>query len=258
MWRQRLSIRRIPVGWRSTAGKSRTPAEKTRAPAVGLVVRHLGVEPRPEQVRDQREHLRSRRRERRRRVDLDPEAADLLAQRVAVLEPRAVEEPGRDGDVGDEERPLARPVVVGPVLDTEETHLGPLQRAPLRDASERLAALLDLPEEVVGGEEDEAAAEVAVALDDVVGALRHVLAVAREDDEVVGLPQLVAARERRRGRRRRRRRGRDASSRASGGTGSRSGRTAAGRPGRGTAGRARPAARPPAYQVSPQPSPSES
>ena len=87
-------------------------------------------------------------------------------------------------------------VVVGAVLDADETRLGPPVVAPELDPAHRRALLLDLPEEVVGGEEDQAAAEVAEALDDVVGVRRHVLAVPREDDEVVERPQVVARRER--------------------------------------------------------------
>ena len=59
-----------------------------------------------------------------------------------------------------------------------------------------LAVLLHLPEEVVRREEDEAAAEVAEALDDVVRVLGDVLGVPGEDDEVVEPAQLLAARER--------------------------------------------------------------
>jgi hypothetical protein len=49
-----------------------------------------------------------------------------------------------------------------------------------------------LPEEVVRGEEHEAAAEIAIPLDDVVAALGDVLLVAREDDQVVRGAQPVA------------------------------------------------------------------
>ena len=68
--------------------------------------------------------------------------------------------------------------------------------APLRAAAHLVPSLLDAPEEVVRGEEDEPAAEVAIALDDVVRVRGHVLAVTGEDDEVVEPAQLVAARER--------------------------------------------------------------
>ena len=54
---------------------------------------------------------------------------------------------------------------------------------------------VDAPEEVVGGEERQVAAEVAIALRDVVDVLRHVLLVPREDDQVVELRQVVAGRE---------------------------------------------------------------
>ena len=53
----------------------------------------------------------------------------------------------------------------------------------------------DVPEEVVRREEREVAAEIAVALHDVVDLLRHVLLVTREDDEVVELREVVARRE---------------------------------------------------------------
>ena len=52
----------------------------------------------------------------------------------------------------------------------------------------------DMPEEVVRREEREVAAEVAIALHDVVDLLRHVLLVAGEDDEVVELREIVARR----------------------------------------------------------------
>ena len=195
MWRHRLSISRKPDRVEQHRREVQHTGREDPGARRGLVVRHLRVEAGTEQVRDQCEHLGPRRRERCRRVDLDPEAADLVADGLAVLEPRALEEPRRRGDVRDVERSLARAVVVGAVLHTAEPRLGPADGPPLRVTPQDVAILGDLPEEVVRGEEDQPPAEVAEALDHVVGVLGHVLAVAREDDEVVLLPELVAARE---------------------------------------------------------------
>ena len=57
---------------------------------------------------------------------------------------------------------------------------------PEHDLRQELPVTAHFPEEVVRREEHEVAAAVAVALDDVVGVLGHVLGVAGEDDEVVG------------------------------------------------------------------------
>ena len=78
-------------------------------------------------------------------------------------------------------------LAVGEVLDADQRRLGPAQIAPeLRLRHRGCRACTTLPEEVVRREEHEVAAEVAVALDEVVLACRHVLVVAREDDQVVG------------------------------------------------------------------------
>src|SRR6185503_10653318 len=92
-------------------------------------------------------------------------------------------------------RALAAAVVVREVLDADEARLRAAERAPEPDAAQLAAPALDLPEEVVRGEKEEVAAEVAVALDDVVRVLGHVLGVSWEDDEVVQLPHPVAARD---------------------------------------------------------------
>ena len=57
------------------------------------------------------------------------------------------------------------------------------------------AAAVDPPEEVVGRQEEQVAAAVAVALDQVVEPSRHVLGVAREHDQVVGRTKRVRRRE---------------------------------------------------------------
>ena len=91
---------------------------------------------------------------------------------------------------------LARAVVVGAVLRADEPRLGPPFAAERPDPAHRVALLLDPPEEVVRGEEDQPAAEVAEPLDDVVGVRGHVLAVPGEDDEVVERAEVVARGER--------------------------------------------------------------
>ena len=107
---------------RVTGQKRRRAAEVERAggehACAGrrLVVGHLAAQPRPEQVGDAGEHHRSRRRVGRRRVDLDPVAADRLAERRAGREARLVEQPRRRLGRDDGVRPLARAVVVGAVL----------------------------------------------------------------------------------------------------------------------------------------------
>src|SRR6185312_637067 len=85
------------------------------------------------------------------------------------------------------------PVVARRPLRADERRFGPAEAPPHRDSPDRVAGAVDLPEEVVRGEEHQVAAEVAVALDDVVDVPGHVLLVAREDDEVVRAAQLVAA-----------------------------------------------------------------
>ena len=91
---------------------------------------------------------------------------------------------------------LARAVVVGAVLRADQARLGAPFGAPEPDPRHRRSLLVDPPEEVVRREEDEPAAEVAEPLDDVVRVPGHVLAVPREDDEVVERAQLVAGGER--------------------------------------------------------------
>ena len=105
---------------------------------------------------------------------------------------------------------------------------------------QHVAALDDPPEEVVGREEREVAAEVAVALDDVVLVRRDVLVVAGEDDQVVGARELARRSRARRGPRRRGRRRPAPSARASAGTAGRSGGSGTARRGSGTGGRAAP------------------
>jgi hypothetical protein len=87
------------------------------------------------------------------------------------------------------------PVVVGEVLRAEQARLGPPEVAPLPDQPGGVVLAHDLAEEVVGREEDQPAAEVAIALDEVVEPPRHVLGVAREDDQVVGSAEGLRARE---------------------------------------------------------------
>ena len=171
MCRHRLSSSFTPGSVNSTAGKSITPAENTRAPAGVSVVAHLRAQTRAEEIRDPREHLCPRRRVGCGGVDLDPEAADLLAEHAAVHEARVVEQPRRRVDVAHDERPLPsrrRSRGTGRREAATRAARGP----PLRDPADRVRAPVDLPEEVVRGEQDQAAAEVAVALDDVVGVLR--------------------------------------------------------------------------------------
>ena len=57
---------------------------------------------------------------------------------------------------------------------------------------ERLSNTIDAPEEVVRAEKHEVSAEVAIARHRVVLALRHVLVMAREDDQAVQLREPVA------------------------------------------------------------------
>ena len=79
------------------------------------------------------------------------------------------------------------------VLDADEARLGPAEVAPAALAVDAVAAADDAVEEVVRREEREVAAEVAVALGEVVLVRRHVLVVAGEDDQVVGVREPVAA-----------------------------------------------------------------
>ena len=91
---------------------------------------------------------------------------------------------GRVG-AGDDEWLLAFAAVVCEVLGSEQRGLGPAGVAPLSDQLRVVSGASDVAEEVVGGEEHETAAEVAISLHEVVEALGDVLGVAREDDQVV-------------------------------------------------------------------------
>ena len=152
-----------------------------------LVVRHLGRAARAHQVRDRREHLGARWGGGGPRVDLH----SVLAEALPVGQPGARESPGRRGGVGDVSS-LPGPVVARRVLHSDEPGFRATQPAPVRHPGDAVSVSPHLPEEVVRREEHQVAAEVAVALDDVVRVLRHVFRVAREDDEVVGRGQLVA------------------------------------------------------------------
>jgi len=79
------------------------------------------------------------------------------------------------------------------VLLADERRFGPVGVAPARPADHRVAALLDLVEEVVGREEREIAAEVAIALGRVELMCGDVFLMAREHDEAVGTRELLAA-----------------------------------------------------------------
>ena len=91
---------------------------------------------------------------------------------------------GRDPPSHDE-RTLERAVVVRAVLRPEKRRLGTVELTPLPDAADGRTFPGDLPVDVVGGEEDQAAAEVAISLEDVVGALGDVFAVPGIDHQVV-------------------------------------------------------------------------
>ena len=158
------------------------PAAKTLAPRGSRVVRHFGRLTWAEGVRYPREDARALRRAPRLRVDLDA----VLAEAGTVPEPGTAEEPrcplGADDDVG-----LVRVTVVVPadVLGPGERALLPTDVTPAAGSVDRVAVALDAVEEAVGREEREVAAQVAVALDQVVGMRRHVLLVPGEDDQVV-------------------------------------------------------------------------
>ena len=92
--------------------------------------------------------------------------------------------------------PCFVPLSFARYCDAEERRLGPAELPPELHAAHPLAVLLHLPEEVVRREEDQAAAQVAEPLHDVVRMLGHVLGVPGEDDEVVEPAQLVTVRER--------------------------------------------------------------
>ena len=89
--------------------------------------------------------------------------------------------------------------LVRDVLDADERGLGTIEVAPALGLLDDVAAADDAPEEVVRREEHEIAAEVAVSLDEVVLARRHVLVVTREDDQVVRAPERGGAARRARG-----------------------------------------------------------
>ena len=77
--------------------------------------------------------------------------------------------------------------VVGAVLDADERRLGTAEVSPLAGLHDRVTLADDAPEEVVRRQEHQVPTAVPVLLDDVVLALRHVLVMAREHDEVVCL-----------------------------------------------------------------------
>ena len=128
----------------------------------------------------------------RRLVDLDPVAAELLSEHRTVAEPGAGPKPRRRRCGADDEGALDPAVVVRPVLDADDRGFGPADAPPEPCPSQRASLEAHLPEEVVRREEGEIAAEVAEVLDQVELMPRHVLGVAREDDEVVEGSQLLA------------------------------------------------------------------
>ena len=140
---------------------------------------------------------------------------------------------------GDRERLLPLAAVVREVLVAEQGRLGLPLVAPLTDEACHVARPLDVAEEVVRREEDQVAAEIAVAASQVVQPLRDVLRMAGEDDQVVGRPQRLRRRRRARCPRRRTCRRRGRARRASGGTGPRSCGSARARRAAGAAGRGR-------------------
>ena len=155
--------------------------------AARLVVGHLGALARAEGVRDPGQHADAPRRPRGAGVDLDP----VPAEAVTVPQTGAPEDPG--GGRGDLVRHVGVVVAVPvDVLDADERRLGAAEVAPPPRPVEARAAPLDAIEEVVRREEHEVAAEIAVALDDVVGVGRDVLLVAGEDDQVVRTGEQVA------------------------------------------------------------------
>ena len=218
-------------------GKVEYPGREDPRPGLGLVVAHLGMEPRARTGSGSRpgraspvgspaSSCRSRSRTRR-----PPRRACRPSRgpcRRRAMGSRRVADDERRRGAGRRRSPGTGRRTIWP--------RGARPSATSRRAASRSPAV-DAPEEVVRGEEDEASAEVAVALDDVVGVRGHVLAVAREDDEVVEPRELVAARRASRSSSARMS-ARAGSSRASGGTGSRSGGSVAERRGRGRAGRA--------------------
>ena len=84
-------------------------------------------------------------------------------------------------------------VVVRAVLHADQCRFGTAELAPFPGAREQRALAADVPEEVVRGEEDQVAAEIAIALDEVHLLRRHVFGMAAEDDQVVQPRQRVAA-----------------------------------------------------------------
>src|SRR6185369_13508490 len=90
---------------------------------------------------------------------------------------------------------LALAMVGADVLNSDEARLRTAERAPEPAPDQPLPDAVDAPVEVVRGEECKVSADVAVALDHVVGVLRHVLLVTREHDQVVTPRQLVPARD---------------------------------------------------------------
>src|SRR5919109_352737 len=143
-----------------------------------LVIGHLGGSPRAHQVGDRGQELRPRWRRRSPGVDLDSVAAEA----VAVSQARAHESPWRGRCTADEIAALPCAVVARRVLDADERRLRPSEPAPELDAGQMVSIAAHLPEEVVRGQEHQVAAEVAIALDDVVLPLRHVLRMAWKDD----------------------------------------------------------------------------
>src|SRR5882762_5250560 len=85
--------------------------------------------------------------------------------------------------------------VVAAVPDADQLRFRAAEVSPELDAPDPVALAVDAPEEVVGREEREVAAEVAVTLRQVVDGRRDVLLVTGEDDQVVEARQVVAARE---------------------------------------------------------------
>ena len=126
-------------GWPSRRSRSRRRRRPCR-PAASRSSVICAVSPGPKRSGISASTIVPGRRRRRRPVDLDPVAAELLAEGGAVAEAGPRPEPGCGRGRADDERPLELPVVVAAVLDADERRLGPPKVAPEPRSPQRPAA----------------------------------------------------------------------------------------------------------------------
>jgi hypothetical protein len=103
-----------------------------------------------------------------------------------VTKVAASEQPRRSRHVNNPVGPIRKPrLVPTDVLGSNQRGFRSLEVAPTRSSHHAVAGNRDAVEEIVGRQEGEVAAEVPIALDQVIDVARHVLLVTGEHDQPV-------------------------------------------------------------------------